>query len=260
MPTSRKKPSNRTNTRPVHIGIGGWTYEPWRGVFYPKDLPHSGELEFAARHLGSIEINGTYYRLQKPDTFSKWREETPDDFVFSLKAPRFIMNRKVLASAAAGMARFFDSGLIELKHKLGPINWQLLPTQAFDAADIEAFLKLLPKEHRGCPLRHALEVRHESFDCEEFVELARRYGVAIVLAGDSPYPEIEESTAPFAYARIMGTQTGRKSGYADAALTRWAADARSWAKTREVFLYVIGGHKVSNPAAAMALIRRIDQS
>jgi uncharacterized protein YecE (DUF72 family) len=246
----------KTASHPIHIGVGGWTYEPWRGVFYPEDLPHSGELEFASRHMTSIEINGTYYGLQKPATFIKWHDETPDSFVFSLKAPRFVMNRKVLASAGEAMGRFLDSGLILLKEKLGVINWQFLPTKVFDAADVEAFLKLLPKERAGRPLRHALEVRHDSFHVDEFIQLARRYGVAIVIAGDSPYPEISEVTAPFAYARIKGTKKGRKAGYSDAALARWDARARDWAKSREVFLYVIGGHKVSNPAAAMALIKR----
>jgi uncharacterized protein YecE (DUF72 family) len=247
----------KSASRPIHIGIGGWTYEPWRGVFYPKNLPHSGELEFASSHLTSIEVNGTYYGLQKPATFIQWHDETPDDFVFSLKAPRFIMNRRILATAGDAMIRFLDSGLINLKDKLGPINWQLLPTKAFDPADVEAFLKLLPKERAGHPLRHALEARHESFQAAEFIQLARRYGVAIVLAGDSPYPEIDEATAPFAYARIMGTKKSRKSGYSDAGLDTWATRAREWSKTREVYLYVIGGDKVRNPAAAMGLIERM---
>jgi uncharacterized protein YecE (DUF72 family) len=241
----------------IRIGVGGWTFEPWRGAFYPKNLPHSGELEFATRRLTSIEINGTYYGLQKPATFIKWHEETPDDFVFSLKAPRFVMNRKVLASAGEAMARFLDSGLIKLKDKLGPINWQCLPTKAFDAADIEAFLKLLPKERGGRPLRHAMEVRHPSFQTEEFVELARRYSVAIVVAGDSPYPQIIETTAAFTYARIMGTKQARKVGYPNTRLDGWASRAKTWAKTGDVFLYVIGGDKVRNPAAAEALIERV---
>ena len=253
----KKNSQRKAASRAIHIGVGGWTYEPWRGVFYPADLAHTAELEYASGHLTSIEINGTYYGLQNPATFRKWREQTPDDFVFSLKAPRFIMNRKVLASAGVAIARFLDSGLLELKDKLGPINWQLLPTKAFDAGDVEAFLKLLPPERGGRPLRHALEVRHDSFLAEEFVQLARRYGAAIVVAGDSPYPLIEEPTAPFVYARVMGTKEARKSGYSEAALARWAARARDWASSREVFFYVIGGHKVSNPAAAMALIKRI---
>jgi uncharacterized protein YecE (DUF72 family) len=250
-------PKAKTNSGSIRIGVGGWTYEPWRGEFYPECLAHSGELEFASRHLTSIEINGTYYGLQKPATFAKWHDETPDDFVFALKAPRFIMNRRALASAGEAMARFLDSGLVKLKHKLGPINWQLLPTKSFDDADIEAFFKLLPKKLAGLPLRHALEVRHESFRSDEFIQLARQYGVAIVTAGDSPYPEIVEATASFAYARIMGTKESRKAGYSNAALHRWAARAIEWAKTREVYLYVIGGDKVRNPAAAVALIKRI---
>jgi uncharacterized protein YecE (DUF72 family) len=244
-------------SRAIRIGIGGWTYEPWRGVFYPQALPHSGELQFASRHLTSIEVNGTFYGLQKPATFMKWHDQTPDDFVFSLKAPRFIMNRKVLASAGEAMARFLDSGIVKLKDKLGPINWQFLPTKSFDAADVKAFLELLPKERSGCPLRHALEVRHESFHCDEFIQLAKRYRVAIVVSGDSPYPELDEATATFAYARIKGTKQTRQAGYSDKALDAWTARARAWAKSREVFLYVIGGDKVRNPAAAMALIQRI---
>ena len=252
-----KSISRKSGACPIHIGVGGWTYGPWRGVFYPDDLPHSGELAFASQRLTSIEINGTFYGLQKPATFIKWHEQTPDDFVFSLKAPRFVMNRKILASAGEAIGRFLDSGVIELKDKLGPINWQLLPTKLFDAADIEAFLKLLPRERSGRPLRHALEVRHESFRCDQFIQLAQRHGVAIVIAGDSPYPEIDEATAPFAYARIKGTKSNRKAGYSEAGLDGWAARAREWAKTREVFLYVIGGDKVRNPAAAGALIKRL---
>jgi uncharacterized protein YecE (DUF72 family) len=252
-----KSIQRRAASHPIHIGVGGWTYEPWRGVFYPDGLAHSGELGFASRQLTGIEINGTYYGLQKPATFIKWHEETPEDFVFSLKAPRFVMNRKLLASAGEAIGRFLDSGLVKLKDKLGPINWQFLPTKSFDAADVEAFLKLLPKERAGRPLRHALEVRHDSFHSTAFIQLARRYGAAIVIAGDSPYPQITDATASFTYARIMGTKKSRKSGYADAALDDWASRARDWAKTGEVFLYVIGGHKVSNPAAAMALIQRI---
>src|ERR1700761_4707048 len=259
----------------IRIGVGGWTYEPWRGAFYPRGLPHKQELEYASRHLTSIEINGTYYGSQKPATYAKWRDETPDDFVFSLKAPRFAMNRNVLAEAGNTIGRFFSSGVTELKHKLGPINWQFLPTKHFDAADFEAFLKLLPKDAAGLVLRHVVEVRHESFRTASFIELARSFGVAIVIAGDSEYPQIADSTAPFVYARIMGTKPTEDSGYGDAALDRWAQRALQWAagaspkdleyveppkndgKPRDVYLYVISGHKVRNPAAAMALIKRI---
>jgi uncharacterized protein YecE (DUF72 family) len=259
----------------IRIGVGGWTYEPWRGTFYPEDLPQKRELEHASRHLTSIEINGTYYGSQKPATYAKWRDETPDDFVFSLKAPRFAMNRTVLGEAGGSIVRFFNSGVTELKEKLGPINWQFLPTKKFDPADFEAFLKLLPREIAGRPLRHAIEVRHESFRTPAFVALARKHSVAVIIAGDSSYPQIADLTAPFVYARIMGTQAAEPEGYSDAQLVRWAARARAWAgglipddleyvaphaggaEPRDVFVYVISGHKVHNPAAAMSLIKRI---
>jgi uncharacterized protein YecE (DUF72 family) len=259
----------------IRIGVGGWTYEPWRGRFYPEDLPQKRELEHASRHLTSIEINGTYYGSQKPATYAKWHDETPDDFVFSLKAPRFAMNRTVLAEAGGTITRFFNSGVMELKDKLGPINWQFLPTKEFDPADFEAFLKLLPREIAGRPLRHAVEVRHESFRTPAFIALARRHGVAVVIAGDSSYPQIADLTAPFVYARIMGTKATEAMGYSEAQLVRWAARASTWAagrdpddleyvgprsgsdEPRDVFIYVISGHKVHNPAAAMALIKRL---
>jgi uncharacterized protein YecE (DUF72 family) len=259
----------------IRIGVGGWTYEPWRGSFYPDGLPQKRELEYASRHLTSIEINGTFYGAQKPDTFIKWRDETPDDFVFSLKAPRFATNRKVLAEAGATIARFFAGGVMKLKNKLGAINWQLLPAHKLDLADFEAFLKLLPKEMEGQALRHVVEVRHESFRHPDFVALAREHGVAVSIAGDSNYPQIADTTAPFVYARIMGTQQMAEAGYSDTALDLWAARARAWAsgaavdglayvgphpadgKARDVYLYVISGHKVRNPAAAMALIQRL---
>jgi uncharacterized protein YecE (DUF72 family) len=259
----------------IRIGIGGWTYEPWRGTFYPDKLTQKRELEYASRKLPSIEINGTFYGSQKPETFAKWRDETPDDFVFSLKAPRFATNRSVLAEAGNTITRFFAGGVMELKDKLGPINWQLLPTKEFDPPDIEAFLKLLPKEIAGRPLRHVMEVRHESFRSADFVALAREHGVAVVIAGDSSYPQIADITASFVYVRIMGTKQTAELGYSDAALDLWAARAQAWAsgatvegvdcvepgsadgKARDVYLYVISGHKVRNPAAAMSLLRRL---
>ncbi len=157
----------------IRIGIGGWTYEPWRGAFYPDELPQKRELEYASRKLTSIEINGTFYGSQKPETFAKWRDETPDGFVFSLKAPRFVTNRNVLAGAGATIERFFAGGVMELKDKLGPINWQLAPTKKFEPADFEAFLKLLPKEVNGRALRHVVEVRHDSFRSPDFIALVR---------------------------------------------------------------------------------------
>ncbi|VXC53269.1 conserved hypothetical protein [Burkholderia sp. 8Y] len=262
----------------IRVGIGGWDFEPWRGTFYPEGLTHKRELEFASRALTSIEVNGTFYRLQKPDTFAKWRDETPDDFVFSLKAPRYATNRRVLAEAGDSIERFFGSGVLELQDKLGAINWQFAPTKHFDPEDFERFLKLLPATVEGRAMRHAVEVRHESFADPAFVALLRKYGVAVVVAGDSKYPQIADITAPFVYARIMGTTEKQKLGYSKAALDRWAARAKEWAaggmpedlqtagkapakaSARDVYLYVISGHKAANPSAAMALIERLNKA
>ena len=265
----------KTAAGAIRVGIGGWTYEPWRGPFYPDRLPQKRELEYASRKLTSIEINGTYYGSQKPSTFARWHDETPDDFVFSVKAPRFATNRKVLAEAGGTIARFLASGVTELKDKLGPINWQLMATKKFDPADFEKFLKLLPKESGGRALRHAVEVRHQSFQTADFIELVSEHGVAVVIAGDSAYPQIADATAPFVYVRIMGTQATEKLGYSESALALWASRAQAWAagaapkglhcvapqlaagEARDVYLYVISGHKAHNPAAAMSLLGRL---
>jgi len=259
----------------IRIGIGGWTFEPWRGPFYPDKHPHKDELAYASSKLTSIEINGTYYGAQKPETFAKWREETPEGFIFSVKAPRYATNRKVLAESGQSIERFFAGGVMALKEKLGPILWQFMPTKRFDASDFEAFLNLLPESHDGQTLRHAVEVRHDSFSTPDFVELAHEYGVAIVAAFDSEYPLIPDITAPFVYARVMGTKEDEPLGYSAADLKLWADRAQRWAKgevpkepapvgkpaakaaRRDVFVYVISGHKVSNPAAAMALIEAL---
>jgi uncharacterized protein YecE (DUF72 family) len=258
----------------IRIGIGGWTFEPWRGPFYPAGLPQKRELEFASRALTAIEINGTYYGSQKPASFIKWREEAPEDFVFAVKGPRFTTNRRDLATAGESVGRFLESGVLELGPKLGPINWQFLETKKFDPADFAAFLDLLPASFNGQTLRHAVEVRHPSFACEAFVALARERGVAIVCAADSPHPQIADPTAPFAYLRIMGTQQDEALGYPAPALDAWASRAAAIAAgetpeglttvagpakaaARDVFLFVIGGHKVANPAAAQALIARL---
>lgn len=261
----------------VRVGIGGWTYEPWRGgTFYPEGLPQKRELEYASRRLTSIEINGTYYGAQKPESFARWREETPEGFVFALKGPRFATNRRKLAEAGASVERFVTGGLLELGDKLGPINWQLLPTKAFDPADFEAFLKLLPASHEGRALRHVVEVRHESFRVPEFVELLRAHGVATVLTDKPGFPEIPDVTAPFVYLRLQAAGEGEPEGYAADALDRWAARARAWAAggapgdleplgapdptqgaPREVFCYFINGFKPKAPAAAGGLIARL---
>jgi uncharacterized protein YecE (DUF72 family) len=260
----------------IYIGVGGWTYEPWRGSFYPADLPQKRELEYMSRALTSIEINGTYYGSQKPASFIKWYDETPADFVFSVKGPRFATNRRVLAESEESIARFFASGVMELKEKLGPINWQFMATKKFDAGDFAKFLSLLPKEIDGRKIRHAVEVRHESFQTPDFVALAREHGVAIVTAGDSKFPSIPDPTADFVYLRIMGTKDKPKTGYANKEIDLWAERAQTFAsggvpkdlkeiassqrkEPRDVFLYVISGFKENNPVAAKTLIDRLEK-
>jgi uncharacterized protein YecE (DUF72 family) len=260
----------------IRIGVGGWTYEPWRGSFYPKGLPQARELEYASGKLTSIEINGTYYGSQKPESFAKWHDETPDDFVFSVKGPRFATNRRILAEAGESVERFFKSGVTKLKGKLGAINWQFATTKRFDPEDFAAFLKLLPSSVDGLAIRHAVEVRNDSFKTPDFIALARAHEVAVVIAGDSEYTQIADVTAPFVYGRIMGASETEEAGYSAAALDQWAKRAKTWAAGdspsdlatvaaapksnaagREVFLYVISGAKERNPAAAMALIERL---
>jgi uncharacterized protein YecE (DUF72 family) len=260
----------------IRVGIGGWVYEPWRGTFYPEGLAQKRELEYAASKLTSIEINGTYYGSQSPASFARWRDETPDGFVFSLKGPRFATNRKILAGAGQSIERFFSSGVMELKEKLGPINWQFMATKKFDPEDYEAFLTLLPKRVEGRDVRHAVEVRHDSFKVPDFVELARKHGVAIVIADKDDAPLIADITAPFVYVRLQRSSETAKTGYAPKDLDAWAKRARGWAEggapddlklvaaaakskaaPRDVFVYMIGGHKVANPAAAMAFMERL---
>ncbi len=260
----------------IRVGIGGWTFEPWRGTFYPKGLAQKRELEYAGQHLTSIEINGTYYGSQKPESFARWREETPAGFVFSVKGTRFSTNRRVLAEAGQSVERFISSGITELKEKLGPVNWQFLPTKQFDARDFEAFLKLLPSSHEGHSLRHVVEVRHASFRVPEFIDLLRAYKVATVYTDKESFPEIADVTAPFVYARLQRASEKIETGYAGKALDEWAKRAKLWAegkapgdlatvaapeksppKSRDVFIYMINGFKPKAPAAAMALIEKM---
>jgi uncharacterized protein YecE (DUF72 family) len=241
----------------TYVGVGGWTFEPWRGVFYPEDLTQKRELEYASRKLTSIEINGTYYSSFKPASWARWRDETPEGFVFAMKASRFCTNRRVLADAKESVERFVSQGLVELGDRLGPINWQFMATKKFDPEDIEAFLKLLPRQAGKLPLRHALEVRNDTFKDKRFHELCRRHNVAIVYAHDEDFPEIDEPTADFTYARLMGSQDKVKTGYKPADLDKWARKAKAWAKRGDVFLYFISGAKIRNPAAAQALIERL---
>jgi uncharacterized protein YecE (DUF72 family) len=241
----------------IRIGVGGWSFERWRGVFYPPGLPQKQELEFASRALTSIEINGTYYSTFKPDSWRKWRDETPDGFVFAVKASRFCTNRKVLADSAESIDRFIRQGLTELGDKLGPINWQFMATKKFEREDFGAFLDLLPKEKDGLPLRHAMEVRSPTFATEAFYDLARKHRVAIVYAKDENFPEIDQPTADFTYARLMASREDLKTGVTDEELDGFAQQARAWAKRGDVFLYFISGAKVRNPAAAQALIKKL---
>ena len=210
---------------PIRVGIGGWTYEPWRGSFYPDGLLQKRELEYAAQHLTSIEINGTYYGSQKPESFARWRDETPAGFVFSVKGPRFATNRRILAEAGASIDRFIASGVTMLRDKLGPINWQFLPTKQFDAADFEGFLKLLPREADGLKLRHVVEVRHDSFRVPEFIALLRGYDVATVLTDKDDFPHIPDVTASFVYARLQQASEACATGYEPKSLDIWAKRA-----------------------------------
>ena len=258
----------------IRAGIGGWNFDPWRGVFFPKGTPKAKELEYASRQLTTIEVNGTYYSTFRPNTFRKWHGETPDDFVFSLKANRFATNRRVLAEAKPSIARFLESGVSELKSKLGPILWQFMHTKKFDAVDFEAFLAILPKSIDGLKLRHAVEPRHESFRVPEFVALARKYDTAIVFADSAKYPIIADPTSDFVYCRLQNAEEDVATGYKPAAIKKWADAAKAWEAggtpkglkllaesaprtKRDVFVYFIAGAKVRNPAAAMALLKTL---
>jgi uncharacterized protein YecE (DUF72 family) len=238
----------------IRVGIGGWTYPPWRGVFYPPGLPHARELEYAGQHLTSIEINGTFYGSQKPESFRRWAAETPDDFVFSVKGPRFTTHRKVLAEAAESIDRFCSGGVRELGNKLGPILWQFAPFKKFDPEDFAAFFALLPKD-----LRHVVEVRHQSFVSPDFVTIAREAGVAIAFVESDKHPPIDDVTANFSYARLQRTKKDIETGYAKPALSAWAKQARAWEAggKRDVFIYMISGAKERAPAAAVALIEEL---
>ncbi|WP_380872292.1 hypothetical protein ACFB49_32390 [Sphingomonas sp. DBB INV C78] len=259
----------------IHIGIGGWNFEPWRGTFYPEKLAQAKELAFAAGKLTAIEINSTYYSTQKPESWQKWADAVPDGFVFAVKASRFCTNRRVLAEAGDSIAKFLGQGMDRLGDKLGPILWQFMATKKYDREDFAAFLKLLPPRLGDRPLRHAIEVRHESFVEPGFVDLARDHRVAIVFADHAEYPGIADLTADFVYARLQQSEEGEPTGYAGAALDHWADVAKSWAgghqpqgldyaaprgpaaDGRDAYIFFISGAKVRNPAAAMALIERV---
>ncbi|MDP3761133.1 MAG: DUF72 domain-containing protein [Ramlibacter sp.] len=252
-------PTN-TSLQRIRVGVGGWTFEPWRDNFFPKGLPHSQELHYASRQLTAIEVNGTYYSTFKPATFAKWRDETPDGFVFSLKANRFATTRKVLATAGESIQRFVGSGIAQLGDKLGPLVWQFMPTKQFDAADFEAFLKLLPRAVDGRPLRHVLDVRHESFLSPEYLPLARRYGCTTVHTDSHKFPAIADEQGDLAYIRLMRSEPDRATGYPPELLGQWARGARAWVEkgpAKEAFVFLINGAKERAPAAATELIRRL---
>ena len=260
----------------IYVGIGGWVFEEWRGNFYPKNLPQKRELEYAARVLTAIEINGTYYGSQKPESFAKWHDQVPEDFVFTLKGPRYATNRRELAGAGDSISRFLESGITELGGKLGPLLWQFAPTKKFDEADFGAFLDLLPEKFDGRKLLHAIEVRHDSFSTLEFIKLARKKSVAIVFADHAKYPAIADVTADFVYARLQTGKDDIPTAYTPKALDEWAARAKVWAeggvpddqpvvdpdtkpkqRARDTFVFFIHEGKVRAPHAAMAFMDRV---
>ncbi len=260
----------------IHVGVGGWDFEPWRETFYPARWPAARALEYASRQLTAIEINSSYYRSQNPAIFAKWRDSTPEGFVFSVKASRFATHRRVLAEAGDAVQRFVDSGIAELGDKLGPIVWQFDTRKPFDADDFEAFLNLLPASVEGVPLRHTLDVRHESFKSTEYLALARRYGAVTVFTESDDYPAIADATGPFVYCRIMRTRSELPRGCTAEELDALAACARAWREgrtpaglplvepeshgpdaPRDVFMFFISGAKERAPAAAMAVIGRL---
>jgi len=242
----------------IRVGVGGWTFEPWRGVFYPDGLAHRRELEYAAAHLTALEINGTYYGRQKRASFAKWRDAAPPGFRFTVKASRYSTQRKVLAEGGESVRRFLEQGFTDLGDKLGPILWQFRDGKSFVREDFARFLDLIPDAQDGIPLRHALEVRDESFRDQAFLDLARDRNMAVVFADSDEFPCIADQTADFTYARLQRSREDCLTGYDDAALGKLAGRARKWAKGgREVYVYFISGAKVRNPAAAMALIQKL---
>jgi len=242
----------------VRIGIGGWTYPPWRGLFYPQKLPQSKELEFASRQLSAIEINATFYGRQKPKSWEAWEKVAPEGFQFAMKASRFCVMRSRLAEGAEGIGNFFAQGLAALGPKLGPILWQFAGRRKFDRDDIAAFIDLLPEKLDGMTLRHAIEPRNDSFNDERFFELCRARNVAVVFEDSNEYPCVEADTADFAYARLQRMREDLPTGYDDADLDGFAERSRNWLEQgRDTYIFMINGAKVRAPAAALALQERL---
>ncbi|MEO5640896.1 MAG: DUF72 domain-containing protein [Sphingomicrobium sp.] len=246
-------------TDPIsRIGIGGWTYPPWRGLFYPDDLPQRRELEFAAAKFGAIEINATFYGRQSPASWANWAAQVPDGVQFAVKGSRFVVTRPKLADAGEGVGNFLAQGLVALGPKLGPILWMLASRRKYDRDDIAAFLKLLPRTHAGLTLRHALEPRHESFRDPGFADLCRAHDVAVVYGDDDEFPCIDADTASFRYARLQRMREHIVTGYPAPDLARFAAMAETWRKSgKDSYIFLINGAKLRAPAAALDLQRRL---
>lgn len=261
-----------SKTGTIRTGIGGWTFEPWEGTFYPAKLAKRRQLEHASRQLSAIEVNGTYYGSQKPETFAKWASEVPDGFIFSLKASRYVTNRKVLAEAGDSMVKFLTQGLTELGDHLGPILWQFAPTKKFEPDDFEAFLALLPEKQDGLLLQHVVEVRHPSFQVPEFIELLAKHNVSVVCADHQDYPMLPDVTADFVYCRLQKGEDDIETCYPDREVKAWAKRLQTYAeggvpddlpliaaslkpakKARDVFAFFITGGKVNAPKGAQVL-------
>jgi uncharacterized protein YecE (DUF72 family) len=242
----------------LRVGIGGWTYPPWRGTFYPSKLPQSKELEFAARTFGAIEINATFYGRQSPKSWAAWADAVPDGFQFAIKGSRYCVTRPRMADASEGVGNFLAQGLSALGAKLGPILWMLAARRKFDRDDIAAFLKLLPPELDGIPLRHVIEPRHDSFRDERFFDLCRAHDVAVVFGDDDEFPCIEADTASFAYARLQRMRDDIPNGYDEASLDAFAKRAKGWRNAgKDGYVFMINGAKIRAPAAALALAQRL---
>ena len=283
----------------VRIGISGWTYAPWRGVFYPKGLTQKRELEYASSQFSSLEINGTFYGMQRPDVFALWADQVPDDFVFAVKGPRYLTHMRRLHDVAVPLANFIASGLLHLGPKLGPILWQFSPNFRFDTERIEPFLKLLPHDTEAAaqlgrrhsdklkapawlkvdtarPIRHAFEIRHDSFRSRAFIDLLRKHDVALVCADTVEWPRLMDLTSDFVYCRLHGAEELYASGYDKEALDTWATRVAAWAnggepkdaervgrpgkkRKRDVFIYFDNDKKVRAPFDALALRERVDR-
>ncbi|MBA5639730.1 DUF72 domain-containing protein [Duganella sp. LX20W] len=258
----------------TRVGIGGWDYAPWRATFYPDTIPQKRQLEYASRQFSSIEINSTFYRNARPEHYASWHAQTPDDFLFAVKANRYTTHRKELGEAGESVERFLGSGLSELGDKLGPILWQLAATKHYDPDDLAAFFKLLPARLGKRRLRHVLDARHDSFLCAGYLQLARRHHVATVFTDAPQFPAFADITGDLIYARLMNARSTIATGYTRPALKKWAAAAQQWqagqlpelpgrpyvtsgkvsARERDVFVYFINGAKERAPAAATRLI------